>query len=102
MIKSFSTLCADLAHAHREWHLAPTDLNEAKALAAYDALVERCDVTWTRKRLLNGISDDMFIAICNRQLRAYQAYRDRPDKSTERELRLAIGAVREALKPPRA
>ena len=44
-------------------------------------------------------SDADFIARCNRQARAYAAWRKRPDKSTERELRLACAAVRDALRP---
>ena len=44
-------------------------------------------------------SDADFIARCNRQARAYAAWRKRQDKSTERELRLACAAVRDALRP---
>ena len=40
-----------------------------------------------------------FIERCNRQARAYERHRIRPDKSTERELRLACAAVRDALQP---
>ena len=45
------------------------------------------------------ITDSDFIARCNRQAQAYAAWRKCQDKSTERALRLAIAAVRDALRP---